>query len=167
MADLQTSSKLKAHRAWSRTCVVSSLFSFWLTSACQTSCGNGNQPTVLYVDGTTHTDNAFRVYETSPYDGQWLDFPSYRRFKLQHNLGTMDYTPVLYIAFVSHPGPSNSDAGGDVAIASGDVAVIDDIDPCYLLIRNATCSEQYLYVKITAPSASSGSNLCNDGGVAQ
>jgi hypothetical protein len=139
----------------------------WLASACQTSCGNGNQQPVLYVDGKTHTDGSLRVYETTPFDGEWLDFPSYRRFQLQHNLGTKDYTPVLYIAFDNYPVPANSDAGGDVAIASGDVAVIDDIEPNSLSIRNATCSEQYLYVKITASASSSGSPFVNDGGVTQ
>ncbi len=147
----------------SLACVCVSFLFFWLTSACQTSCGNSNQQPIKYVDGKTHVEGTSRIYESTPYTGEWLDFPSYRRFQLVHNLCTVDYTPVMYIAFSSNPAPN--DAGGDVAIASGDVALIENLGPNSLQIVNDTCSEQYLYVRITAPVMASDAGLTCDGGI--
>ena len=126
---------------------------FWLTSACQTSCENNDQQPIPYKDGIKHpdpVDPAQTDYESTPLDGEWLHFPGYRRFLLYHNLHTMDYTALtMYIAFDSVP--FHGDAG-DVAIASGDVALIEAKTADTLQIRNDTCSEQYLYVKIVAPT---------------
>src|ERR1700690_1669805 len=140
--------KLRSLRALAVVC--GSFLVFWLTSACQTSCGNSNQQPIKYVDGKTHTTDGQRIYETTPFDGEWLHFPSYRRFSLVHDLCTMDYTPFMLIAFDSHPIPLDGDAG-DVAIASGDVAIVENVTPTTFQIRNDTCSEQYLYVRLTAP----------------
>lgn len=135
-------------------CVGGTFLIFWLASACQNSCGSGNQQPILYVDGKIHTsaDGLSRIYESTPFDGEWLHFPSYRRFKLQHNLGTVDYSPQMYIAFGSNPIPANGDAG-DVALASGDVALIENLGSCSMQVLNNTCSEQYLYVRIQVPVA--------------
>jgi hypothetical protein len=54
----------------------------------------------------------------------------------------------MYVAFSSNP---VSNDAGEVALASGAVAVVEKIDRDAIQIRNDTCSEQYLYVKITAP----------------
>jgi hypothetical protein len=128
--------------------VSACLLSFCFTSACQTSCGNSNQQPIPYVDGKTHVDNGVRIYESTPITGEWLDFQSYRRFKLVHNLCTLDYNPYLYIAFSSNPAPYGD--AGDTAIASGDSALIENQGLKSLQVLNATCSPQYLYVKIVA-----------------
>ena len=128
--------------------VACGLATFWLTSACQTSCANNDQQPIRYVDGTTRTVGTQRVYESTPFNGEWLHFPGNRRFLLTHTLGTTPYSSLMmFIAFDSHP--ISGDAG-DVAIATGDVAVVERIEPDSLQIRNDTCSEQYLYVKATA-----------------
>jgi hypothetical protein len=122
---------------------------FWLTSACQTSCANNDQQPIKYVDGRTYVRDSTRYYESTPWNGEWLHFPGNRRFLLHTGLGTTDYTNLaMFIAFDSHP--INADAG-DVAVATGDVAVVERIDADDLQLRNDTCSEQYLYVKIAAP----------------
>jgi hypothetical protein len=139
---------------------------FWLTSACQTSCASSNQQPIDYVDGKTHTEGSLRIYETTPLNGEWLHFPSNRRFRFEHNLHTTSYTPVIYVAFGSHPIPTDMDASGDVAVATGDVAIIEQINPDSLMIRNDTCSEQYLYVKIIAPNVTPDAGLA-DSGVSQ
>ncbi len=154
--------KLRSLRALALVC--GSSFVFWLTTACQTSCGNSNQQPIRYVDGRKYTDGPWQIYETTPYDGEWLHFPSYRRFSLEHNLGTKDITPFMWIAFDSHPIPLDGDAG-DVAPATGDVAIIESIGPNAIQIRNDTCSEQYLYVKILAPNAAFDVGPTLDGGV--
>ena len=124
--------------------------SLWLTSACQTSCGTNNyKDPVYYVDGKTRTEGDHQVYESTPINGEWLDFPGGRTFRLVHNFRNPNITTLtLQIAFSSTP--MTGDAG-DVAFATGDVAVVEKMEPNALVIRNNTCSEQYLYVKITAP----------------
>jgi len=125
-------------------------FFFWLASACQTSCGiNNHQEAVRYVDGQTYTEGQFRVYESTPLNGEWLYFPGNRRFRLEHNLRTSNVSSLLMaVAFSSHP--VSGDAG-EFALATGDVAVVEKIDADSLQIRNDTCSEQYVYVKVTSP----------------
>ena len=124
--------------------------SLWLTSACQTSCGTNNyKDPVLYVDGRTRTEGDHQVYESTPINGEWLDFPGGRTFRLVHNFHNPNITTLtLQIAFSSTP--MTGDAG-DIAFATGDVAVVEKMEPNALVIRNNTCSEQFLYVKITAP----------------
>ena len=137
-------------------------FVFCLTSACQTSCEPGNQAPIPYVDGKTHTSGSDRIYETTPYDSEWLDFQSNRRFSFQHNLNTTDYRIEAWTAFSSHPVASSSDASsssGDVAPVTGDVFVVDQRAANTLLVRNDSCSQQYLYVKLTASAALSDAGL--------
>lgn len=127
---------------------------FWLTSACQTSCANNNTQPIKYVDGKTTTNGSTRTYESTSWNGEWLDFPGNRRFLLVHNLHTPpEFTSVqMYIAFSSNPFPGDGDAG-DVAPATGDVAVVEKMNSDELQIYNDTCSEQYIYVRIKADLA--------------
>ena len=147
--------------------ILGSSLVFWLTSACQTSCGKSDQQPVLYVDGKTHIDGSDRIYETTPRESEWLHFPSSRRFLLQHNLGTTDYAPLIFIAFDSHPVTSISDASDDVAIASGDVAIIEKMGCNQMLIRNDTCSEQYLYVRLKTSVVPNDAGHDVDGGLGE
>ena len=93
-----------------------------LTSACQTSCAPGNQAAIPYVDGKIHVTGGDRIYETTPRDGEWLHYPSNRRFLFKHNLGTSDYQIDARIAFGSHPVPEDQDASADTAIADTAIA---------------------------------------------
>ncbi len=130
----------------------------WLASACQTSCGPGNQAAILYVDGKIHTDGLNRYYESTPYDGEWLDFQSNRRFMFQHDLHTNDYRIDAWLSFSSHPVTVGSDAStpsADVAAVSGDMMVVDKKTADTLIVRNDTCSQQYLYVLLTASAGQS------------
>lgn len=121
-----------------------------LTTACQTSCAAGNQALVPYVDGLKHTDGTTMIYETTRYDGEWLHFPSYRRFSFEHNFGTDDYRlEEAYISFSNHPVRSTGD-NADVALIAGDMMVIEQKNANTLVVRNDTCSEQYLYLKLIA-----------------
>jgi hypothetical protein len=125
----------------------------WLTSACQTSCANNHTEPLPYKDGRTWTQGAMQYYESTPRSGEWLHFPGNRRFQLYHSFGTEQITSLtMFVAFASTPMP-NGDAG-DVAVASGDVAVVEQIAADYLQVYNDTCSEQYLWVGITAPAVS-------------
>jgi len=137
-----------------RVGIACAAFSFWLTSACQTSCGvNSNQAAVKYVDGKTHLEGPLRIYESTPVHGEWLYFPGNRRFLLEHNLHTTNYNTFMYVAFSSHPLPGDAavDTAGNAAVASGDVAIVEQVNEDSIQLRNDTCSEQYLYVKLTVP----------------
>jgi hypothetical protein len=140
------------HSRWlKRAGLGCAIFSFWLASACQTSCGTNNyQDPVPYVDGKKWTDeNGDQVYESTALDGEWLDFPGGRTFRLVHNFGNPTIKDLrMQIAFSSTPMRGDK---ADVAFATGDVAVVEKVEPDALVIRNNTCSEQYIYVKITAP----------------
>ena len=98
-----------------------------------------------------------------PWNGEWLDFPGNRRFLLVHNLHTPpEFTSVqMYIAFSSNPFPGDGDAG-DVAPATGDVAVVEKMNSDELQIYNDTCSEQYIYVRIKADLAAARCRDCRD-----
>ncbi len=127
------------------------VFSFWLTSACQTSCGtNNNKDPLPYVDGKKWTDvDGDQVYESTPLNGEWLDFPGGRTFRLIHNLHNPTIKGLtMQIAFSAVP--MSGDAG-DVAFATGDVAVVEKVEPDAIVVRNNTCSEQFLRVQIVAP----------------
>ena len=135
---------------YSLVSVGSCICLFWLTSACQTSCHNNNTQPIRYVDGRKLRSISTQVYESTPFDGEWLDFQGGRRFLFQHNLNSFPYLSMtMYIAFSSNPIPADGDAG-DVALATGDVAVVEKMNANQLQLYNDTCSEQYLYVRITA-----------------
>ena len=138
-------------KLWLRTVggVGAGLLTLWLTNACQTSCNNNHTGPISYVDGKITTSGSTRTYESTPWDGEWLDFPGNRRFLLEHGLHIPpQFTSVqMYIAFNSNPIPTDGDAG-DVAPATGDVAVVEKMTDTQLQIYNDTCSEQYIYVRI-------------------
>ncbi len=131
--------------------VSACLLFFWLTSACQTSCANSHTEPLPYKDGRSWTQGNAHHYESTPRNGEWLDFPGNRRFRLYHdNFGTDQITSLtMFVAFSATPMPDGD--AGDVAVASGDVAVVEQIAADYLQVYNDTCSEQYLWVGITAP----------------
>ncbi len=121
------------------------------SSGCETSCGEKGGDPVLYTEGSLEEIDGRRVYSTTSFDGVWLHFPSERQFRLRHNLGTEDYTPVAYVAL--QPNPAESEDSGEFAHAAGNEAVFESITADELVVRNATCSEFYLLVRIEAGSA--------------
>jgi hypothetical protein len=128
--------------------VTACVFSLCLTPACQTSCSSGNQEPIRFSDGITRAD--LGTYESTPYDGEWLHYPSNRRFEFPHNLGTADYEIQAFVAFSSHPVATDGLGASDIAVAAGDIMVIERKTNDTLLVRNDTCSAEYLYVKLFA-----------------
>lgn len=124
------------------------LLSLCLTPACQTSCAPGNQAVILWADGITNVTQ--RTYESTPYDGEWLHYPSNRRFEFPHRLGTTDYTIAAYVAFNNHPVVTDGIGTSDIALAAGDIMVIERKSEDTLVVRNDTCSEEYLYIRLQA-----------------
>lgn|GEM_PF-2093264 len=126
------------------------------TSGCQTSCAAGNQEVIRYSEGI-NADSL--TYESTPYTGEWLHYPSNRRFVFPHKLGTADYEVQAFIAFNSRPVGADGSSVSDIAIAAGAILIVEQKTEELLQIRNDTCSEQYLYVKLYAHPSESDAGL--------
>jgi hypothetical protein len=118
---------------------------------CNTRCAEDDQEPILYSDGLTETSPSGRVFMTSPWDGTWLHFPSHRRFLLEHRLGTRSYTPHAYLSYVSDPGAKDS---GKFSEAAGNEVVFESLDEDAVEVKNDTCSDLYLLVRIETDAAS-------------
>jgi hypothetical protein len=124
--------------------------------ACDTSCGQDDQEPIAYSDGFTETTPSGRVYMTSAWDGTWLHFPSHRRFLLEHGLGTDSYAPHAYLSFTANPQEGDSSKFSE---AAGNEVVFEALDEDSVQVKNDTCSDFYLLVRIeadTAPGAEAG-----------
>jgi hypothetical protein len=132
--------------------VFAGLSCFCLASACDTSCASGNQPLITYRDGVTSADQ--RTYESTPYDGEWLHYPANRRFEFPHHLNTANYDIQAFVAFGSHPDVADGSGRSNIAVAAGDILVIEGKTATSLVVRNDTCSEEFLYVRLVATSPS-------------
>ena len=137
--------------------VSACLLSICFASACQTSCGPGNQTPITYADGIKLDSD---TYESTAYaGGEWLHYPSERRFVFPHHLGTSNYAITAYVAFNAYPGTSDDAGSSDVAVAAGDILVIEQQTDQDLGVRNDTCSDEYLYIRITAHRTDTDSGL--------
>lgn len=102
---------------------------------------------MAYADGSTN--HAAGTYETTAYDGEWLHFPSNRRFAFKHGLGTTNYSiAAAFVSFSSRPAPAGDENATDISQAAGDMLIIEKRDASELVVRNDTCSDLYLYVKL-------------------
>ncbi len=117
-------------------------------SGCDTSCAEKGQTPILYTEGTVERGDGQIVYSTTPFDGTWLHFPSERQFRLRHDLGTTEYTPVAYVAL--SPTPAASAEAGEFSHAAGNQAVFESLTETEIVVRNATCAEFYLLVRLEA-----------------
>lgn len=119
---------------------------------CETSCGDSDQRAISYADGQVTSYGERGVYQTSPLDGTWLHFPSQRRFVLEHGLGTTDVAVAASLAFNEHP----FDRGTGFSAAAGDEVVVEEIGEDSIQVRNDTCAEFFLHVRVEALSPLGG-----------
>lgn len=110
---------------------------------CKTQCGATDETPVLYADGLVTPTASGQIYMTTPYDGTWLHFPSQRRFILRHHLGTSSYSVDIYLSFHSRP----LEKGG-LSEPAGNEAIIERLDEHEIVVRNDTCAEFYLLVRL-------------------
>jgi len=107
----------------------------------------------LWADGIVSETQGGRVYETTPLNGTWLHFPSYRQFELPHGFGTKDVSIEAYVSLtVAQPAASGVEAQKFVLASSGEVyRTIADENT--VIVENGTCeNEYYLFVRITDES---------------
>lgn len=120
---------------------------------CETSCGERKAP-LLWSEGIVTETNGLRSYETTPIDGTWLHFPSYRRFKLPHGFGTKGLSIDAYVSLADDAPASEDDGPSKFAIASSGEVLATLLDDNNVIVENATCENgYYLYVQITEKGA--------------
>jgi hypothetical protein len=116
---------------------------------CDTSCGKHVEP-LLWADGVSSTaPSGLRTYATTPIDGTWLHFPSYRRFRLPHGFGNRDVSIQPYISLaVDRPAAVDGGSTNFAIASSGEVlATIEDENN--VIVENSTCENTYyLFVSI-------------------
>ncbi len=129
--------------------------SFALLVGCDTSCGKRGEP-LLWADGIT-TTNGLRKYETTPIDSTWLHFPSYRRFRLPHGLGTRDTDIVAYLSLaVDKPVPADGGEAQKIALSTSAEVLVAIEDENTVIVENSTCeNDYYVFVRVTETAASS------------
>lgn len=97
------------------------------------------------------------LYESSPIDGVWLDFPKQRAWIFDlHDLG--DRVPQVITPYVSAQADPNHEPGGNFAVAAGNLAEISGVTKGQVVVHNGTCADYFLRVTVQAaplaPSAS-------------
>jgi hypothetical protein len=93
--------------------------------------------------------SGYSLWESSAFDGPWLDFPGQRTYEF--GWGGFNFTsqgpPQLLVA--TDPSPNAPDASGNYVVAGGQLAEVGEL-PGHLGFRvfNATCAHYYLYVAV-------------------
>jgi hypothetical protein len=103
------------------------------------------------------------LWESSPVDGVWLDFPKQRLWIFDlHDLG--DRVPQVIIPYVSaQADPSHE--GGNFTIAAGNLAEISGVGNNQVVIHNGTCADYFLRLTVqAAPRASTTPTSSPDSG---
>jgi hypothetical protein len=104
-----------------------------------------------YEGGTTAND----VYQSSPWNGPYLDFPAGRSYLLMHGLGGTPITVVSYLSFDAHPIPADGeerqDRNSNTAPCAGNQCILEGVTSEHIEIRNDTCSDGYLRVVASDP----------------
>jgi hypothetical protein len=115
---------------------------------CETSCGDGDSDPVLWVDGSSTTADGTLTYESTPMNGTWLHFPSGRRFRLVHDLGTANLSIQAYLSFRPQPLGSDPSERGSFVMVSGNVALVSNVTEESLMVENNSCeNDYYLFVR--------------------
>lgn len=108
-------------------------------TACAATCHrNEDLPAVIYRDGLTVGDQ----YMTTEVGDAYLDFPSGRRFRLMHQLGSVPGLIVPYVSFSAHP----LDDRTGFTVSPGNQTVVRAVTATYIEVENDTCTDFYLRV---------------------
>jgi hypothetical protein len=106
-----------------------------------TSCDRSaaaNEP-ILYTEGTVEGG----IYMTSAWDGELLDFPGGRRYRLDHQLGVV---PRFFQAYLSFNQFGVRDRIGTLAAAAGNQVEVDEVTDTSIVVINGSCVDYWLLV---------------------
>ncbi len=115
---------------------------------CETTCGDGNEPTLDYADGLRVTSVGEQEWRSTEWGDVWLQLPAKRHYRLHHGLNTTDYEPMAWVSFDERP--ATADGEGDFSVASGNQVVFSKLEANTLELQNDTCSDLYVMVRLRA-----------------
>lgn len=127
-----------------------------LQPGCGTQCDrHPNEPPTVFGDGIT--DQSAHVYMSSPnaenpFEGPWLDFPPGRTLRFPHQLGGVPRELVYWFAFNPNPlAQGGQGATSGFVQGAGNQGTFQVIDANNVDIRNDTCSEVFILVRLADP----------------
>jgi hypothetical protein len=121
-----------------------------VATACGAQCDRTpDEPPVVFNDG--FTDQAALVYMSSrntrnPFAGPWLDFPPGRTYRFPHHLGGVPRDPEVWLSFSASP--------STFVPAAGNQATWENLGADHADLRNDTCSEVFVMVRLSDPALS-------------
>jgi hypothetical protein len=118
-------------------------------AGCETSCGERRDP-VLWADGIVFEQDGKETYLTTPVDGKWLHFPSYRQFRLRHGFDTKNIDISAWVSMDERPvSKGETEPPKEFAVASGNVIVVTELTENDVVVENGTCeNDYYILVKL-------------------
>lgn len=124
---------------------------------CGSQCDrHPDEPPVVFSEGVA--DPSAHVYMSSPdaenpWNGPWLDFPPGRTYRFVHHLGGVPRDIQVWFAFNPQPLKASQGAGSSSGAtwAAGNQGTLQEATADHVDIRNDTCSEVYVFVRIAEP----------------
>lgn len=141
-------------------------------TACGSQCDrHPDEAPVNFTAG--RVDQSAHVYMSSPdaehpFVGPWLDFPPGRTYRFEHHLGGYPRDVRVWFAFSPNPVPlpNGTGAASGFVPGAGNQATFQYVDADHVDIRNDTCSDVFIMVRIADPilaSSDAGSSDASNG----
>jgi hypothetical protein len=115
---------------------------------CNTSCDDAVKEVLEVTSGVT--DPTGSVYESSAWEGEYLEFVPQRKLRFFHGLRGIPRSVQVYIGF--HPAPLTPEGGRNISEAAGNIAIIEEVNAEYVQIRNDTCETFYTRLVAANPT---------------
>ena len=125
------------------------------THQCDSDFVDINQSTGMNIGDVQASGTGFALWESSPFDGTWIDFPGQRTYFFTLPAGFVAVQPpTAWVATDLNPNPSG---GATIVLGGGQLAEISNVGGNGgFLITNGTCAEYYLYVSVLGIYAPAG-----------
>ena len=119
-----------------------------LGTGCETSCSVEEEEFPEDVHSGI-TDAEEGTYASDLWSGPYHHFPPKKRYRFYHGLNAVPRNVETWVGFVKRP--LGEEGKGNVAEASGNIVIIQDVTPDYIQVRNDTCETFYLRVYASDP----------------
>jgi hypothetical protein len=117
-------------------------------SGCQTSCSNAETGGPEEFHGGS-TDATGSVYESAPWNGNYLLFRPQKRYQLFHGLRGTPSVVQAWLGFSS--APLGGAGRGNISEGAGNEAIVEAVNDQFVVLRNDTCETFYLRVVASNP----------------
>jgi hypothetical protein len=135
------------------------------TTACTThQCDTNSTNFDSTVGDVRELAPGLYVWESSPMDGTWIDFPGMQSYYFQFPAGFQPLgLPAAYVA--TTPDPDDPEGGQGVYVpASGQLAELNGYNCCGFRITNDSCAEYFLYVSVLGTFVAAPAPPADDAG---